>query len=41
MKGRVIWRSQTLRFVDYYNYRRHHKDLGNVTPDDVLHGRRD
>ena len=28
-------------FVDYYNYRRYHKSLGNVTPADVLYDRRE
>ncbi len=28
-------------FVDYYNYRRYHKALGDVTPSDVLYDRRE
>jgi hypothetical protein len=27
-------------FVNYYNYRRYHKALGNVTSTDVLNGRK-
>jgi len=31
----------TLGFVDYYYHRRYHKALSNVTPDDILRGRRE
>jgi len=31
----------TLGFVDYYNHRRYHKTLSNVTPNDFFMGRRE
>jgi putative transposase len=30
-----------IEFVDYYNYRRYHKALSNVTPADVLYGKKE
>jgi hypothetical protein len=31
----------SILFIDHYDYRRYHKALGNVTPADVLYGRRE
>ena len=41
MGGRSDLDAAIASFVSYYNYRRYHMALGNVTPVDVLTGRRE
>ncbi len=36
----VLW-SRCADFIDFYNYRRTHEGIKNVTPSDVFFGRRE